>query len=55
METAYQCEVAALLPLSIEVAENASSALFCLRFPEHMFSQGIGRVAERLQEETVPL
>lgn len=55
VETAYQCEVAALLPLSIEVAENASSALFCLHSPDHLFSQGIRRVAEKLQEEPIPL
>jgi hypothetical protein len=55
VEVAYQCEVAALLPLSIEVAENASSALFCLRAPEHLFSQGVHQLAEKLEETAVPL
>ena len=55
VESAYQCEVAALLPLAIEVAENASSALSCLRSPDHLFSLGVRQVAGKLEEETVPL
>lgn len=50
VETAYQCEVATLLPLSIDIAENASSALFCLRQPNHSFTSGIQAITKRLEE-----
>ena len=50
VETTYQCDVAALLPLSLEVAENASAAVFCTRFPDHPFSDGVRAVAQRLQQ-----
>ncbi len=50
VESAYQCEVAALLPLSIDIAENASSSLFCLRQPTHAFTTGVQAVTKRLEE-----
>lgn len=50
VETAYQCEVAALLPLSIDIAENASSTLFCLHHPNHAFTTGVQAVTNRLEE-----
>ena len=53
VKTAYQCEVAALLPLSIEVTENASASLFGIRFPDHPFSQGVYQVANQLEEVLV--
>jgi MinD-like ATPase involved in chromosome partitioning or flagellar assembly len=49
VEDAYECNVAALLPLSVEIAQNASSSIFCVHFPEHQFSQGINAIATQLQ------
>lgn len=46
----YKTEVAAVLPLNTEIVENASSGIFCNRFPEHPFSQGLRRVVKRLLE-----
>ena len=56
VEDAYQCEVSALLPLSFDVAHNASSSIYCLSFPEAVFSTGIHHIATDLQaaSETVP-
>ena len=55
VEDAYQCEVSALLPLSFDVAHNASSSIYCLSFPEAVFSTGIHHIATDLQaaSETV--
>jgi MinD-like ATPase involved in chromosome partitioning or flagellar assembly len=52
---AYQCNVAALLPLSTALAQNASAAVFCLIDPDHPFSQGIERVVEVIQAEPAPV
>lgn len=56
VERAYDCQVAALLPLSIDVAQNASSGVFCLQEPNHPFTTGIGDVVAQLQDipEGVP-
>ncbi|HSD82447.1 MAG TPA: MinD/ParA family protein [Anaerolineae bacterium] len=42
---AYGCQVAALLPLAIEVAQAASSEVFCLKNPTHPFSVGLQETA----------
>lgn len=47
VEATYESNVAALLPLSMDVAQNASSALFCLQNPNHPFSVGVRAVADR--------
>lgn len=48
VEAAYDCTVIALLPLAIEVAQNASEKLFCLENPTHPFSRGINDIALQL-------
>lgn len=48
VEDTYGCEVAAVLPLSEDVVRLASSDLFCLRYPDHPFSRGLGAIADRL-------
>ena len=48
VEDTYGCEVAAVLPLSEDVVHLASSDLFCLRYPDHPFTQGLGAIADRL-------
>lgn len=49
VEQAYQCEVSALLPLSYNVAQNASSSLYCITFPDTPFSAGIRHIATDLE------
>jgi MinD-like ATPase involved in chromosome partitioning or flagellar assembly len=48
VEQNYQCDTAALLPLSIDIAENGSAALFCVNYPEHSFTVGLQAVGRRL-------
>ena len=48
IESTYQCEVAAMLPLSVEMARMASGGLFSNRFPEHPFSTQLQGVAQRI-------
>ncbi len=50
VEQTYNCQVATLLPLSVDIAENASSKVFCLAEPTHPFSQSIGQVVKQLLE-----
>ena len=50
MDVAYGAPTAAVLPLSTEVVINASGALFSLTHPDHPWSEGIRRIAERLQD-----
>lgn len=49
MNNAYGAETVALLPLAEEVVQNASGGLFSLTSPEHLWSQEIRTVAERIR------
>ena len=54
--SAYGCEVVALLPLSVEVAENASAKLFSIVEPGHQFSQGVVQATQSIaQVAPIPL
>lgn len=44
----YKCEVIGVLPLSEDVVALASSAVFCVRYPDHEFSHRITEIANRL-------
>jgi MinD-like ATPase involved in chromosome partitioning or flagellar assembly len=48
-EQAYQAPVAAILPLSEDVAELASGGLFCLRDPDHAWSRAIERIVDQVE------
>ncbi len=48
VEGMYKAEVAALLPLSTEMARMASGDIFSKRFPTHPLSQELQAVAKRL-------
>jgi hypothetical protein len=48
IEAQFNAPVAGILPLSFDVAENASSDLFSLRFPDHAWSKGLREVAEAI-------
>jgi MinD-like ATPase involved in chromosome partitioning or flagellar assembly len=47
-EQTYRAEVAGILPLDEDLVRLASSDVFCLRHPEHPWTQEIGRVAEQV-------
>ena len=51
---AYEVEVSALLPLSVDVAQNASAAVFSLINPNHQFSDGIQQIVSQLVGEKQP-
>jgi MinD-like ATPase involved in chromosome partitioning or flagellar assembly len=48
VERQYQAPVAGMLPLSLEMVELGSGGLFCLKFPEHPYTQEISRIAASL-------
>ncbi len=48
IERTYQCPVAAVLPNSDDLTENASKGIFCLKHPGHPFSKGIEEIADRV-------
>lgn len=55
VEKAYNCSVAALLPLSLDIAHNASATVFSLAHPDHDFTRGIQRIVAALTaDEQVP-
>ncbi len=54
VEKAYECQVAALLPLSFDIAHNASAAVFCLANPDHAFTVGVKDVVRQLEKEMEP-
>lgn len=44
----FQASVAGVLPLSFDMADNASSDLFSLKFPDHDWSKGLRDVADAI-------
>ncbi len=46
IEQKFGAPVAGVLPLSFDVAENASQDLFSLRYPDHPWSQALRKVAD---------
>ncbi|MFE4106232.1 MinD/ParA family ATP-binding protein [Almyronema epifaneia] len=48
IETTYNTPVAGILPLTEEMIRLGSSDIFCLRFPDHPFSQVLATVAQLL-------
>lgn len=50
VEHSYQAEVAALLPLNLEMSRLGSGGLFVNRFPEHPFTLGLQKLARRVIE-----
>lgn len=49
VEDTYDGQVAAILPLSEDVARLQSSDIFSLRYPEHLFSQGIRSIVALIE------
>ena len=52
MEETYGCQVAGVLPLSEEMVRLASTGIFCLRYPDHPFTQRLTAIANRIMEAT---
>ena len=48
IEAQFNAPVAGVLPLSFDMAENASSDLFSLRYPDHEWSKGLRGVADAI-------
>jgi septum site-determining protein MinD len=48
VESEFQAKVAGILPLTFDVAENASKDLFALSFPNHEWSQELHKVMETI-------
>lgn len=46
MEDAFQAPVAGVMPLSEDLADNASADLFSLRFPDHAWSKALKNVSD---------
>lgn len=48
VESLYQSDVAAVLPLSVEMARTASGDLFCNRYPTHVLTRDLEYVVQRI-------
>jgi MinD-like ATPase involved in chromosome partitioning or flagellar assembly len=48
VRSAYNAEVAAVLPLTDEMVRLASSGIFCLHYPDHALTRLIGEVAAQV-------
>jgi septum site-determining protein MinD len=48
VETTFQAEVAALLPMNFEIVRLASSGIFVNRFPDHPMTLALQQVAEQV-------
>jgi septum site-determining protein MinD len=51
IETVYNCPVLAVLPLSEEIAQLASSELFCMRYPDHEITDALKNIARTFKEK----
>ena len=48
VERSYQTDVAGIIPLSEDIIQLASSDVFCLRHPDHSFSQTIRDISQQI-------
>jgi len=48
VEDSYKAEVAAIMPLNVEIARLASGGIFVNRYPDHPQTRALQQVAERL-------
>jgi len=48
IENVYKCDVAGVLPQSDDLIEIASKEVFYINHREHLFSQGIEEIADRI-------
>ncbi|MFQ5794191.1 MAG: MinD/ParA family protein, partial [Candidatus Bipolaricaulia bacterium] len=50
VETTYNAPVAGILPLNEEMVRLGSSDVFCLRYPDHPFTEGVRGVANQITD-----
>jgi len=50
VEKTYQSKVAGVLPLTEDVADNASADIFSLRYPDHPWSRSLREIAQTILE-----
>jgi MinD-like ATPase involved in chromosome partitioning or flagellar assembly len=48
IEETFDCSVIGVLPLSEDMVALGSGDVFCMRYPEHEFSQRITEITKRL-------
>lgn len=48
VEGLYRADVAAVLPLSVEMVRNGSGSIFCNRYPDHPLTLELRRVVQRI-------
>jgi MinD-like ATPase involved in chromosome partitioning or flagellar assembly len=53
VEMLYETDVQAVLPLSIEMARNASGDIFCNRYPDHPLTQELKAIVDRIVGQVV--
>lgn len=51
----YQMPVSAMLPVCQEMFQLGSSDIFCMRYPEHPWTQGVSAIALSLSEAKQPI
>ena len=55
MQNSYKTDVAGMIPLSEDIVHLASSDIFCLRHPEHTFSQTVRNIAQHIVSKPEPV
>ncbi|GAB1542660.1 MinD/ParA family protein [Scytonema sp. NUACC21] len=55
IQRTYNAPVAGILPVCEEMFHLASSDIFCLRYPEHPWTQTISTIAKQLSESNKPV
>jgi len=55
VQTTYNVPVAGVLPVCDEMFHLASSDIFCLRYPEHPWTNIVNGIAKQLSENNKPL
>jgi MinD-like ATPase involved in chromosome partitioning or flagellar assembly len=53
IQTTYQAPVASILPVCDEMFQLASGDVFCLRYPDHVWTKGISAIAAQIQDRSV--
>lgn len=55
VENSYNTPVAGIFPLSEEIVQLASKDVFCLRFPDHIFSETVKEIAQQIVSKPEPV
>ena len=55
VHNSYQTDVVGIVPLSEDIIHLASSDVFCLRYPDHRFSQIVREIAQKIVSKPEPV